>query len=100
MVNAATERSRGMSVTTYQVEGMTCGHCVSSVTAEVSKVPGVSGVQVDLASKAVTVTHEAPLDDVLVAAAVDEAGYELGGRTETLVLAQAEGSCCGGGGCS
>ena len=89
-----------MSVTTYQVEGMTCGHCVSSVTAEVSKVPGVSGVQVDLASKAVTVTHEAPLDDVLVAAAVDEAGYELGGRTEMLVLAQAEGSCCGGGGCS
>lgn len=89
-----------MTVTTYQVEGMTCGHCVSSVTAEVSKVPGVSGVQVDLASKAVTVSHEAPLDDALVAAAVVEAGYEPAGRTDTLNLVQAEGSCCGSSGCN
>ncbi|NRQ31528.1 heavy-metal-associated domain-containing protein [Nonomuraea sp. NN258] len=89
-----------MTVTTYQVEGMTCGHCVSSVTAEVSKVAGVSGVQVDLAAKAVTVTSAAPLDDALINAAVLEAGYEPAGRTPGVqLLPQAAGSCCGSGGC-
>ncbi|GAA3113060.1 hypothetical protein GCM10010466_00110 [Planomonospora alba] len=66
--------------TTYRVEGMTCGHCVGSVTAEVSRVPGVTGVDVDLAAKLVTVTSRGPLDDAAVGAAVDEAGYELTGR--------------------
>lgn len=88
-----------MTVTTYQVEGMTCGHCVSSVTAEVGKVAGVSEVRVDLAGKAVTVTSAAPLDDAVVGAAVTEAGYELAGRQDTIMLAQAGGSCCGSGGC-
>ncbi|MGI5284507.1 heavy-metal-associated domain-containing protein [Nonomuraea polychroma] len=86
-----------MTVTTYQVEGMTCGHCVSSVTAEVGKVAGVSEVQVDLASGAVTVTSAAALDRALVAEAVTEAGYELAGKIE--LLPQAGGSCCGSGGC-
>jgi copper ion binding protein len=86
-----------MTVTTYQVEGMTCGHCVSSVSGEVGKVPGVSGVEVDLASGAVTVTSAAPLDRAVVAAAVTEAGYELAGKVES--LPQAGASCCGSGGC-
>ncbi|MEV0386201.1 copper ion binding protein [Nonomuraea sp. NPDC050643] len=86
-----------MTVTTYQVEGMTCGHCVSAVTAEVGKVAGVSGVEVDLAAKAVTVTSQAPLDVALIDAAVVEAGYELAGKVE--LLPQAGGSCCGSGGC-
>ncbi|MGN9841443.1 heavy-metal-associated domain-containing protein [Nonomuraea sp. H19] len=86
-----------MTVTTYQVEGMTCGHCVSSVTAEVGKVAGVSEVEVDLTSGAVTVTSAAPLDRELVEAAVTEAGYELAGKVE--LLPQAGGSCCGTGGC-
>ncbi|MFI7233404.1 heavy-metal-associated domain-containing protein [Nonomuraea angiospora] len=87
-----------MTVTTYQVEGMTCGHCVSAVTEEVGKVAGVSGVQVDLSAKAVTVTSEAPIDRGLIDAAVVEAGYELAGTIE--LLPQAEGgSCCGSGGC-
>ncbi|MFI7135633.1 heavy-metal-associated domain-containing protein [Nonomuraea sp. NPDC050153] len=86
-----------MTVTTYQVEGMTCGHCVSAVTEEVGKVDGVSGVEVDLATKAVTVTSEAPLDRGLIDAAVVEAGYELAGAIE--MLPQAGGSCCGSGGC-
>jgi len=47
------------------------------VTEEVSALPGVADVQVDLASGAVTVTSEAPLADEAVRAAVDEAGYEL-----------------------
>jgi len=67
-----------MAVTsTYTVTGMTCGHCVQAVTEEVSALPGVADVQVDLASGAVTVTSEAPLADEAVRAAVDEAGYEL-----------------------
>ena len=69
-----------MSTSTYTVVGMTCGHCVSAVSEEVGGLPGVTGVQVDLPSGAVTVTSEAPLDDAAVAAAVEEAGYELAGR--------------------
>ncbi|MEV4540708.1 copper ion binding protein [Micromonospora echinaurantiaca] len=66
-----------MVTTTYQVQGMTCGHCVSSVSAEVGAVPGVTDVQVDLATGQVTVTSEQPLDTDTVRAAVDEAGYDL-----------------------
>ncbi len=56
---------------------MTCGHCVAAVTGEVAKLPGVREVAVDLPSGAVTVTSDAPLAHDAVAAAVDEAGYEL-----------------------
>jgi copper chaperone CopZ len=67
-----------MAVTsTYNVTGMTCSHCVQAVTGELSALPGVAEVVVDLASGAVTVTSEAPLSDDAVRAAVDEAGYEL-----------------------
>ncbi|MEV6634087.1 heavy metal-associated domain-containing protein [Actinoplanes sp. NPDC051470] len=67
-----------MSVTTtYTVTGMTCGHCVSAVTNELSGLSGVDDVQVDLGSGVVTVTSVAPLDADAVRAAVDEAGYEL-----------------------
>ena len=66
-----------MVTTTYQVQGMTCGHCVSAVSAEVGAIPGVNDVQVDLASGQVTVTSEDPLDTASVRAAVDEAGYDL-----------------------
>lgn len=66
-----------MSTSTYTVTGMTCGHCVASVTEEVSALTGVSDVQVDLASGQVTVTSETPLDEAAVRGAVEEAGYEL-----------------------
>jgi copper chaperone len=66
-----------VNTTTYTVVGMTCEHCVNAVTEEVSQLPGVHGVQIDLASGAVTVTSDSPLDQKAVAAAVDEAGYEL-----------------------
>jgi len=66
-----------MSTTTYKVQGMTCGHCVSAVTQEVSKLDGVSDVKVDLESGDVTVTSAEPLSEEAVKAAVDEAGYEL-----------------------
>ncbi|MGB2568955.1 heavy-metal-associated domain-containing protein [Micromonospora citrea] len=66
-----------MVTTTYQVKGMTCGHCVNSVSTEVSAIQGVQDVQVDLATGRVTVTSESPLDTDSVRAAVDEAGYDL-----------------------
>ncbi|HYP45033.1 MAG TPA: heavy-metal-associated domain-containing protein [Propionibacteriaceae bacterium] len=65
------------STATYTVSGMTCGHCVSSVSEEVTNIPGVTDVQVDLASGAVTITSETPVEETAVKAAVDEAGYEL-----------------------
>ncbi|WP_445151845.1 heavy-metal-associated domain-containing protein [Baekduia sp. Peel2402] len=63
--------------TTYAVSGMTCEHCVRSVTEEVSEVPGVAGVEVDLASGRLVVEGDAPVD--AIRAAVDEAGYALVG---------------------
>ena len=65
------------TTSTFQVSGMTCAHCVAAVTKEVSGVPGVSDVQVDLASGRVTVTGIGSIDEGAAAAAVDEAGYQL-----------------------
>jgi copper chaperone len=64
-------------VSTVNVTGMTCGHCASAVSAELLALPTVNDVQVDLASGQVTVTSEQPLDDAAVAAAIDEAGYQV-----------------------
>ena len=68
-----------MSTATYTVVGMTCGHCVSSVTEEISAVPGVTAVDVDLASGGLAVTGDAEVDDAAVRAAVEEAGYQVAG---------------------
>ena len=62
---------------TYTVTGMTCGHCVSSVTEEVQELPGVENVDVILETGALTVTSSRPADDEAVQAAVEEAGYLL-----------------------
>ncbi|MFI7119405.1 heavy-metal-associated domain-containing protein [Amycolatopsis sp. NPDC049868] len=66
-----------MSETTYTVTGMTCDHCVRSVTEEVGKIAGVTGVRVDLPTGAVTVTGSQEPAVADVRAAVEEAGYEL-----------------------
>ena len=65
------------TVTNVHVVGMTCGHCVSSVRAEIEQIDGVSSAAVDLDSGMVEITSEGPVDPALVAAAVDEAGYEV-----------------------
>lgn len=70
--------------TTYGVTGMTCGHCVTAVTEEISALAGVADVSIDLqpgATSQVTVTSDAPLTLDDVRAAVDEAGYALASRT-------------------
>lgn len=65
------------TTSTFQVQGMSCGHCVNSVQSEVSAIDGVTAVDVDLASGQVTVTSDEPIDAVAVTAAVEEAGYEV-----------------------
>jgi copper chaperone CopZ len=69
-----------MSETVYSVSGMSCDHCESAVTKEVTTIPGVTSVTAVAKTGLVTVTSEQPLDDTAVRAAVDEAGYELVGR--------------------
>lgn len=67
-----------MSVqTVYTVTGMTCGHCASSVTEELTGIEGVTDVAVDLASGAVTVTSATALERGDVVTAVTEAGYQV-----------------------
>jgi copper chaperone len=66
-----------MATQVFTVTGMSCEHCVRSVTEEVSKLPGVRSVGVDLGSGAVTVTADRELSDSEIAESVDEAGYEL-----------------------
>ena len=66
-----------MTTTTWQVEGMTCGHCVASVTEEVAAIPGVTAVDVVLETGAVSVVSTGALDREAIAAAVEEAGYRL-----------------------
>lgn len=66
-----------MTETTFQVQGMTCDHCVRAVTGELVEIEGVTGVDIDLATGAVRVTSDAPLDEKALRAAVDEAGYEI-----------------------
>ncbi|MEU6415590.1 MULTISPECIES: heavy-metal-associated domain-containing protein [Microbispora] len=64
---------------TYTVTGMTCGHCVSSVSEEVGAVAGVTDVRVDLASGLLTVETDGGVDDAAIVAAVREAGYDVAG---------------------
>ena len=65
------------TTSTFQVEGMSCGHCVDSVQSEVSAIDGVTAVDVELATGQVTVVSDSPIDDNAVRAAAEEAGYEV-----------------------
>jgi copper chaperone CopZ len=69
-----------MSEAVYSVSGMSCGHCESAVSKEVTAIPGVTSVTAVASSGLLTIASEQPLDEDAVRAAVDEAGYELVGR--------------------
>ena len=60
---------------TYMVPGISCGHCIAAITEEVTKLPGVAEVDVDLTTKRVTVSGE-QLDADAIRAAIDDAGYD------------------------
>jgi copper ion binding protein len=66
-----------MTSATYFVDGMTCEHCVRSVREEITALPGVSEVDVDLASGRVDVESESPIPTEAIQAAVEEAGYTV-----------------------
>jgi copper chaperone len=61
----------------FKVTGMTCGHCVSSVTEEIEQIDGVGEVSVDLGTGAVTVTADQPVPAAAVTAAIRRAGYQI-----------------------
>jgi copper chaperone len=65
------------TVTEYAVAGMTCSHCEQAVATEIERIPGVTKASSDAAAGTVTVEATRDLDRAEVAAAVDEAGYEL-----------------------
>jgi len=73
--------------TTFSVDGMTCNHCVHHVTEELTAIPGVTNVAIDLqagASSPVTVVSDEPLTDEAIKAAVEEAGYAVTPRGSLL----------------
>lgn len=74
---AGTSATGSAEVSQYTVIGMTCGHCVSSVTEEIQQIDGVRDVAVDLTTGSVTVTADQPVTAEAVTAAVREAGYQV-----------------------
>ena len=66
-----------MTTRSYTVTGMTCSHCVASVSEEVGDIPGVEEVEVSLNTGALTVVSAEPVDDSAVRAAVEAAGYRV-----------------------
>ena len=66
-----------MSLSVITVTGMTCEHCEKAVRAEISAIPGVSQVDVDVASGEVSILAEPAPERADLQAAVEEAGYQL-----------------------
>jgi copper chaperone CopZ len=60
---------------TYSVPGMSCAHCRTAITVEVTAIDGVEAIDVDLDTKLVRISGE-NLEDATLRAAIDEAGYE------------------------
>ena len=65
-----------MTTTTFQVPGMTCGHCQGAVTDELSKINGVTAVDVDLDTKKVSFESDVAVEWQIIVDAIDEAGFE------------------------
>ena len=65
-----------MATQTITVSGMTCQHCAASVREELSEIPGLTVLDIDVASGKVTIEGSDFSEDA-VAAAVEEAGYQL-----------------------
>ena len=68
-----------MSTTTVTVTGMSCGHCATSVREELTEVPGVRAVDVDLASGNVTIDSDTAVEADAIRTAIEDAGYRLAG---------------------
>lgn len=64
-------------LTTITINGMSCQHCVASVTKALNEIDGITGVKVDLASKTVTYEEEKPVDFEIVKKAISAIGFEV-----------------------
>ena len=80
-----------MNTSTYTVAGMTCGHCVNAVTTEISGLPAVTDVRVDLDTGRVMVTSLGPLSEGEVTAAVERAGYGVVAGAQVPAVSEVEG---------
>jgi copper chaperone CopZ len=65
-----------MSMITYSVPDISCGHCAAAITTELQTVPGVEAIEVDVKSRTVTIRGRL-LDEAAIVAAIDAAGYEV-----------------------
>jgi copper chaperone len=68
-----------MAIRTFSVPDISCNHCKNAIEAEVSKVAGVTSVDVDVATRTVRVEGDTP--EPAIVEAIDEAGYEVAGTT-------------------
>jgi copper chaperone CopZ len=68
---------KNMKLTTYNVEGMSCMHCVHHVTMALKEVPGVSDAKVSLAEKTALVSADESVSFEALKASVEDAGYQL-----------------------
>ncbi len=68
-----------MQENVYSVSGMTCSHCANAVRSEITRIPGVREVTVDVDAGLVTVEADDQPDRGAIRAAVEEAGYQLVG---------------------
>ncbi len=66
-----------MTQQTYQVPDVSCQHCVRAITDELTKLPGVQQVGVDLDAKLVTVEHDGSVSDLQLRQGIEEAGYDI-----------------------
>ena len=66
-----------MSTTTVTVTGMSCGHCAASVREEITEIPGVRAVDVDLVSGNVTIASDRVVETAAIETTVEAAGYRL-----------------------
>jgi copper ion binding protein len=66
-----------MTQQTYQVPDVSCQHCVRAITDELTKLPGVQQVGVDLDTKLVTVEHDGSVSDQQLRQGIEEAGYDV-----------------------
>jgi copper chaperone len=62
------------TIRNYSVPGISCGHCKAAIEGEVTKISGVTGIDVDIDAKTVVVTGG---DDSAIRDAIDEAGYDV-----------------------
>lgn len=78
-IETETDKNKGEYIMqkTISIEGMMCMHCVKHVNEALSKVDGVSLVEVSLENKNAVVTLSSPVDDSILKSAVENAGYDV-----------------------